>query len=409
MSKKCAVLGLLLFCLAGCKKDIPVTSISLSESAVTLSVACAPEVQVTAAVEPLDATLQEVVFTSSDPLVAQVDENGRITAVSAGTAAITSSASDDSGVSASMTVTVLPDSEQITVERTDLSFFPGEGCHLDAVLYPLNAYDWSIVYTSSDEAVVSVDQSGQICALAPGTAAITVSPGDGNCQSVTVAVEVKEPIEDGFALIDGDLYYYQSNYAVTDTTIGVWTFGPDGRYTCGDAELDGTIRQLIMTETDDSMSLTERFETLYSWVMANFKYLRRDYVDKGASGWEARWAKAALESNRGNCFSYAAAVTMIARHLGFEAYGRSGNCTTHPGNNPKHGWTEVILDGVTYICDAEMEGVFSVNRKLGWDLFMEEKDTTPTKCPEIPKQTPDPCLHRPAIRNKCEETRYDCK
>ena len=100
---------------------------------------------------------------------------------------------------------------------------------------------------------------------------------------------------------------------------------------------------------------------------------------------------------------------MIARHLGFEAYGRSGNCTTHPGNNPKHGWTEVILDGVTYICDAEMEGVFSVNRKLGWDLFMEEKDTTPTKCPEIPKQTPDPCLHRPAIRNKCEETRYDCK
>ena len=76
MSKKCAVLGLLLFCLAGCKKDIPVTSISLSESAVTLSVACAPEVQVTAAVEPLDATLQEVVFTSSDPLVAQVDENG---------------------------------------------------------------------------------------------------------------------------------------------------------------------------------------------------------------------------------------------------------------------------------------------------------------------------------------------
>lgn len=199
------------------------------------------------------------------------------------------------------------------------------------------------------------------------------------CDSVTVTVEVKPPIADGFTIVDGDLYCYQNNYMRTDCTIGLWTFGPDGRYSCGDPELDQLIRQLIRTETDDSMTPMERFNKLYHWVMSNFKYLRWDYVTKGSEGWEPAWAKAALETCRGNCYSYAAAVTMIGRHLGFEAYNQSGNCVTHPGNNPMHGWTEVILDGVTYICDAEMEGVFSAHRKLGWDFFMKEKDTTPTR------------------------------
>ena len=37
-----------------------------------------------------------------------------------------------------------------------------------------------------------------------------------------------------------------------------------------------------------------------------------------------------------------------------------------------HAWTEVTLDGVTYFCDPEMEGVFSRKREYGWDLFMKQ-------------------------------------
>lgn len=358
---------------------VPVERITLSDSAVALSVRCVPTIRLYATVHPADATVPQVTFTSSDPKVAQVDESGTVTALAPGEAEIRVTSADASGVTAVMKVTVLPDSQQIRLEVEEASLFPGEAVSLGASLYPLNAYDWSIQYSSSNSSIAAVSEDGLIRAVSPGIAEITVAPGDGNCPSRTVTVEVKKPIPDGFHLIDGDLYYYEKNVPLTNTTMGPWAFGGDGRYTSGLPELDAVIRELILSETDDSMTLLERFETLYDWVIANSKYLRRDYIDPGATGWEPEPALQMLTSHRGNCFSYAAAVTMIARHLGFEAYGISGHCRTGPTNNPLHGWTEVILDGVTYICDAEMEGIFSANRKLGWDLFMRESGTTPTK------------------------------
>ena len=39
---------------------------------------------------------------------------------------------------------------------------------------------------------------------------------------------------------------------------------------------------------------------------------------------------------------------------------------------PSAAVTFVTLDGVTYFCDPEMEGVFSRKREYGWDLFMKQ-------------------------------------
>lgn len=59
-----------------------------------------------ATVTPENATNKNVKWTSSDPSIATVDENGKVTAIKEGTATITATTTDGSNLSASCTVTV---------------------------------------------------------------------------------------------------------------------------------------------------------------------------------------------------------------------------------------------------------------------------------------------------------------
>ena len=83
---------------------IPVTGVLLDQNALTLTEG--DTVQLTATVEPADATNQGVTWESSDTSIATVSEDGTVTAISAGTVTITATAKDGSGVSASCSVTV---------------------------------------------------------------------------------------------------------------------------------------------------------------------------------------------------------------------------------------------------------------------------------------------------------------
>lgn len=65
----------------------------------------------TAAVNPGNATIQSVIWTTSDPAVATVDASGAVTGIATGTATITATADDGSGVYAESTVEVQGDSD----------------------------------------------------------------------------------------------------------------------------------------------------------------------------------------------------------------------------------------------------------------------------------------------------------
>ncbi len=83
---------------------IYVTGISLNKASVSLYTDDSATLQ--ASISPSDATHKSVVWTSSDSTVARV-KDGVITAIKAGTATITATASDGTGKQASCTVTVL--------------------------------------------------------------------------------------------------------------------------------------------------------------------------------------------------------------------------------------------------------------------------------------------------------------
>ena len=91
---------------ATCKVTVlqPVTGINLNKSSLTMD--ALGTFQMTASVYPDSANDKRITWSSSDPAIASVDENGLVTALKKGTATITAAAMGDSGVKSTCKVTV---------------------------------------------------------------------------------------------------------------------------------------------------------------------------------------------------------------------------------------------------------------------------------------------------------------
>lgn len=83
--------------------------------------------------------------------------------------------------------------ETITLEKTELALKVGGTEQLVAVLNPVESTD-EITWTSSDDAIATVDANGLVTAIAPGTATITATIPNG--ESATATVTVTEDLEE---------------------------------------------------------------------------------------------------------------------------------------------------------------------------------------------------------------------
>ena len=147
------------------------------------------EYLIEATVAPATMAGAQLIYESEDPSIATVDENGCVTAVAFGTTVIRVYA-PDRGVYNTLNVTV---AERIALESIDLggdfSLDIGKSRALAAVLIPANTSMQKLVYTSSDETVVSVSRTGVVTARGMGSAVITATnPESGVSASVVVTV-----------------------------------------------------------------------------------------------------------------------------------------------------------------------------------------------------------------------------
>lgn len=139
------------------------------------------------------AEKQGLRYTSSDPGVVAVDQEGHLTALAAGTAEITLS-SEDGTLSASGTVTVVVSAASLTMPEALELPLGGEPQSVAATVEPSDATDQSVTYTSSNEAVASVDASGTVTAVAAGEATITAKLAG---LEAACAVTVTDPAAEG--------------------------------------------------------------------------------------------------------------------------------------------------------------------------------------------------------------------
>lgn len=141
--------------------------------------------------DPLDVTNRNVIWESDAPGVIKVNEDGTYEALSIGTATIT--VTHESGATGAILMEVLP----VQVDTVKLStnweegkpFCKGETMTLTAEVFPENATDRSITWTSSDEAVATVSNKGAVKAVAHGTAVITATASNGTTGTYQITVD----------------------------------------------------------------------------------------------------------------------------------------------------------------------------------------------------------------------------
>lgn len=153
---------------------VPVSSITLNKTSLYLEKDQME--QLTATVKPDNATNKDVSWSSSDESVAIVDRDGKVTGVWDGNATITATA-DGKSATCAVTVTVVIPVESITLDYTSLTLSIGGSATLTATVKPDNASDKTVVWSSSNSAIASVDQNGTVTALAEGRVEIKASAG----------------------------------------------------------------------------------------------------------------------------------------------------------------------------------------------------------------------------------------
>ena len=198
--------------------DIPITGIEMEQDyqmeigeSYTLDTKCLPEGHTHS---------EEILFASSDESVLIVDEDGKITGVSEGSAIVTARLAEDTSIKAECTVTVIPTQFGIKLDEPYGYLNVGETKTLSPKFVFPEGYDEKVIWESSDTTIAEVSE-GTIMAKAPGYVQINITCGE---YSVTYSLEVLQPLDgitiskETFALTVGSTQTLNVGYLPENTT-----------------------------------------------------------------------------------------------------------------------------------------------------------------------------------------------
>ena len=170
----------------------PVNRITLT--AADRNVAVGQTVAVTAAVLPEDATMKDVLWSSSDGQIAKVDENGNVTGLKRGNVRITAVAKDGGKVRGDFYMAVSQNAEEITLDKQELTVDAGRVAMLRATVLPDNTNDKHVIWSSSDETVATVNAQGRVTGVARGDCEIICTSKNMENVWARATVHVQQPV-----------------------------------------------------------------------------------------------------------------------------------------------------------------------------------------------------------------------
>jgi uncharacterized protein YjdB len=125
-----------------------------------------------------------ITYSSENPMIATVDAmTGQVTILSTGMTVITATkAASPTHAEAQMTyiinVLTIPVTGMV-LDKTSADVLTGTKIQLTATVYPTNATDKTITWTSNNTSVATVDSNGLVTGIASGIATITATSNDG--------------------------------------------------------------------------------------------------------------------------------------------------------------------------------------------------------------------------------------
>ena len=244
------------------KKEIPVAYFTAKLSNNKIYVG--GQAKLTVDIKPDNATNKSVKFYSSDSTIARVSDKGIITGITPGVCTITIDVYDCGTAEVDIQVLKLPVSNSnksnsnsnsnnpvinppiipsnsnsnptsntptvihvssVSISPTSVTLQKGNSTKLSYTVYPSNANDKRVTWSSSNTSVATVS-NGTVTAKGAGTATIYVTSVDGNkkaASSITVTVP-----KNGWVTENGKKYYYKDNVKLKDQFIDYIYLNGDG-------------------------------------------------------------------------------------------------------------------------------------------------------------------------------------
>lgn len=160
---------------------------------------------ISATVYPATATNPDIVWSSTDPEVCTVDEEGNVEIVGKGVANIEAAATDGSGIKGYCRVICNVDvvfATSISVDPEEFTGEVGDTFKLETTILPATATFKEVIYSSSRRSVATVDDEGTVTINGAGECTITVYTTDGTnltatCHITSYLSGIDEIISDG--------------------------------------------------------------------------------------------------------------------------------------------------------------------------------------------------------------------
>ena len=224
-------------------KEIPTLSTSIALNKTSASLKVTETLTLVATVLPELTTNKSLTWTSSNEAVATVDVNGVVTAIALGEATITATTTDGTNLSATCKVTVVP-TLVVSIEVTPNSVEAEENSEvqLSVNILPENATYKSVEWSSSNDAIASVNANGLVKIRKEGNVVITATTTDGSNLSATCSINVYSGIN-GVNGNDVIVATIGDNIVVKNAQLGsnVRVYAADGAMIASEVATEGDV------------------------------------------------------------------------------------------------------------------------------------------------------------------------
>lgn len=170
----------------------PVTRITAN--APDSHVAVGGQMTLTASVQPENASIQDVIWSSTDERIATVDDQGVLTGVKRGNVRVVASAADGSGIRTNISVRVVQLPTSIEPDKSEITIDAGRTAFVRPTVMPKDADDKNVVWSSSDERIAKVNAQGRITGVSLGECVVTCTSKADSRVSANVTVHVQQPV-----------------------------------------------------------------------------------------------------------------------------------------------------------------------------------------------------------------------
>lgn len=176
--------------------------IDLSIDNTTLQKGERKQLQVT--ISPEEASNHKVIYSSSNPNVATIDDKGVVHALTSGTTTITVKAQENS-VQNSIEINVFSPVTGISIDQTEIYMPVGDNFKINAYIEPEDANNPNIIYKSDSEDIATIDENGIITAVKEGKTIISAISEENESIKSTCKLIVVRKMEDSEIHFDSSL------------------------------------------------------------------------------------------------------------------------------------------------------------------------------------------------------------